>query len=141
LSNHDDTPAAAPDWPKEDIPDDALLYMRAHKSYVQNGELQPAAIRDIEGGMSVNWQKYCARAAEARRLSRVPQDNGIVSFPKAGDVRSVATKPPLTVEHTPDLERPDRSHSEIYGDKKATGVRVALLRHIRWEIRVEAPVE
>jgi hypothetical protein len=139
LCNPDDTPAG-PDWPKEDIPDGDLLYMRVHKSYFRNGQLQPAVFRDIEGGMSVNWQKYCPTAANARRLAKTPADNGIISFPTAGAVRAIATEPRLRVEHTPDFEKLDRSHAEVIGDKKAADVRVALLKLSVWEIAVDAPL-
>ena len=113
--------------------------MRAHKRYVQNGELQPAVFCDHDGGMSVSWQKY-ATAINARRRARVPHDNGIISFERAGDVRAIGT-PALRVEHAPDIETRDRSHAEVFGDKKAAGVRVALLKLFRWQISVEAPVE
>lgn len=112
--------------------------MRVHKTFAPNGNLQPGVFRDVEGGMSVNWLKYCATAADARRLSKTPADNGIVSFPSAGALRAIT---PLTVEHTPDFEKPDRSHAEVFGDKKAAGIRIALLKLARWEIQINAPVE
>jgi hypothetical protein len=132
---------AIPEWPEEVIPDDNALYMRVHKTHVQNGVLLPGVFRDVDGGMSVNWQKYCATAAAARRLAKNPKDNGVISFARAGDIRSIPTKPALQVEHKPDFEKLDRSHSEVFGDKKAAGVRVALLKLLHWEIPIEAAVE
>lgn len=44
-------------WPIESIPDSDLLYMRIHKVFVIDGELQPGVFRDHNGPMSVHWQK------------------------------------------------------------------------------------
>jgi hypothetical protein len=114
--------------------------MRVHKNFAPNGDLQPGVFRDIGGGMSVNWQRYCATAADARRLARNPGDNGVIAFPSAESIRDIATKPPLRVEHTPDRERPDQSHTEVFGEKTAA-VRHALLKLARWAIQVDEPVE
>jgi hypothetical protein len=113
--------------------------MRVHKQHFVNGVLQPGAFRDV-GGMSVNWQKYCATAVAARRLAKTPQANAVIALPRTGAVREVQTAPPLRVEHTPDFAKLDRSHAEVFGDKNAA-VRVALLKIARLEIRVEDPVE
>jgi hypothetical protein len=110
--------------------------MRVHKMHVQQGKLQPGVFRDIEGGMSVNWQKYCANATKARALAKKPADNGVISL-VAGEVRGI---PSLTVKHTPDRERNDRSHAEVFGEKTLE-VRVALVKLSKWEIPVDAPVE
>lgn len=139
MCNPDDT-GTVPDWAKEDIPDGDLLYMRVHKNFVRDGELQPGVFRDIGDGMSVNWQKYCPTAADARRLAKKPEDNGVISLSSAGAVRGIATEPPLRVEHTPDFEKPDRSHSEVFGEK-TSAVRLALLRLKTWEIAIDAAAD
>ncbi len=110
--------------------------MRVHKTYVQQGKLQPGVFLDIEGGMSGNWQKDCASAVEARALAKKPEDNGVISL-IAEAVRGI---PSLSVKHTPDRERNDRSHAEVFGEKNSE-VRVALLKLSKWEISVDAPVE
>jgi hypothetical protein len=132
LSSPDGAPPT-PDWPVEEIPDPDVLFMRVHKSYAQAGELQPGAFRDHGGGMSVNWAKYCDPAG-ARALSKTPSDNGVISFPSAGQVRAVG-EPGLRVVHEPDRERPDRSHTEVFGNKSAA-VRAALMKLFRWEIPI-----
>src|SRR5262249_4319297 len=133
LSSPNGTPPA-PNWPVEDIPDGDVLFMRIHKAFAPNGELQPGAFRDHLAGMSVNWRKYCLSPADARRLDRNPADNGVISFQSAGHVRAIG-EPKLKVVHAPDLERPDRSHTEVFGEKSAA-VRAALLKIFRWEIAV-----
>lgn len=117
-------------WPQEDIPDGDILYMRAHKHNVKDGQLMPAAIKDHGDGMSVNWQKYCATPEQARALARNPKDNGVVQF-VTGDVRSIDT---LSVEHTPDEAANDRSHTDIKGEK-TTEVRSRLSRYCQWCIK------
>ena len=112
---------ASDPWVFELIPDEDLLYMRAHKSFYRSGSLQPGVFRDIEGAMSTNWQKYCATAVEARCLARVPTDNGVVSF-SVHTLRAI----PLTVTHSPDESLPDRSHTDVIGEK-STEVRAKLL--------------
>ena len=110
-------------WPEEDIPDDNGLFMRAHRAFWQAGELQPGVFRDQGGGMSTNWARYCPTAEDCRSRATSPDDNGVVSM-LTGAVRGV----PLTVKHTPDVSRNDRSHTDVIGDKKAAGVRVKLLK-------------
>jgi hypothetical protein len=113
--------------------------MRVHKQHVQNGELQPGVFKDVDGGMSVNWQKY-STPTQARLRAKNPAVNGIIALRNAGDVRRiVAEQSPLRVEHTPEPD--DRSHTEVFGNKKAAGVRIALLDLHEWEIRVNDPVE
>lgn len=120
-------------WPAEVIPDEDTLYMRAHKSHISDGELQPGVFCDkpkVNGAMSTNWKRYCETAAHARALAKTPEDNGIISF-ITRDVRAV----PLVVNHTPDHDRGDRSHADVVG-KKTTKVRARLLKSFEWCIRL-----
>jgi hypothetical protein len=116
------------DWVSEDIPNPDVLFMRVHRQYVNDGNLQPGVFRDREGAMSTHWKKYCQRAEDARLMAKKPEDNGVVSM-VAGDVRSV----PLGVVHTPDIERRDRSHTDVRGEKSSEA-RMKLLEIVRWEI-------
>ena len=117
-------------WPKEDIPDEAVLYFRIHKWAYHGGVLNPSVFVDQEGGMSVDWAKY-SDAVACRSRARNPGDNGVVSF-NCGEVRQV---PPLTVEHEPIQTGPEmnRAHSEVLGEKDEE-VQVKLSRISRWEI-------
>lgn len=118
------------DWPKEEIPDRDALFMRVHRGYVDNGELQPGVFRDQGDGMSTNWQKYCPTPEEAWRQAKSPENNGVIKL-VVGPIRSI----PLLVEHTPDLVRRNRSHTDIKG-KKTSEVRLKLLELFEWSLLV-----
>jgi hypothetical protein len=118
-------------WPQEVIPDTDVLYMRVHKNNVKDGEVQPGAFVDHEGAMSTNWQKYCHSPVEARSKARKPIDNGVLSA-VTGDLRAV----PLVVEHTPDEQRNDRSHTDVRGEKSPE-VRLKLYDAFSWRLRIE----
>jgi hypothetical protein len=120
------------EWTREDVPNEAALFMRVHQSLIRDGEPIPGAFRDQGSGMSTNWEKYCPTPEHARQKARDPAKNGVIRF-LAGDVRAF---PPLTVEHTPDLERGDRSHTDVVGRKDAE-VRLKLLRIFKWAIRLQ----
>jgi hypothetical protein len=109
----------------EFIPDGDRLYYRVHASYYPDGELRPGVFHDVEGGMSVDWEKF-STAIQARNRARVPEMNGVVSF-VAGEVRQV----PQIVEHRP-LDD-NIAHSDIIGEKTPE-VRVKLMGIFRWEI-------
>ncbi len=100
-------------WESESIPDDAVLYMRAHRQYFRGGILQPGVFRDQQSAMSTEWQKYCDTPQEARSRAKEPKDNAIISL-IVGDVRGIQG---LTVVHTPDPERLNRAHVDVVGAK------------------------
>lgn len=107
-----------PTWETESIPDDAILYMRAHRQHFRGEAWQPGVFRDqkdAEGrpGMSAQWQRYCKSPEEARSQAKVPRDNAILAL-RVGDVRAI---PGLEVVHSPIPERNDRAHVNIFGDK------------------------
>jgi hypothetical protein len=117
------------EWPPEQIPVHAKLYMRAHKVFLYNGELAPGVFRDHQGGMSTEWDKY-STPDEVRARCKKPLENGIIEM-TAGDVIGI----PLTVSHTPDVERRVRGHTDVVGEKTPE-VRLKLLRIHRWAIRL-----
>ena len=122
-------------WPKEDIPGSDRLYMRVHRVFEVDGELQPGVFRDHppkgeDRAMSTDWSKY-ATPEETLRRAKVPSDNGVIGM-VVGEVREI---PGLKVEHSPLPE--NRSHTDIFG-KKDPEVRLRLLRICRWMIRVPA---
>jgi len=109
----------------EDIPDPDRLYYRIHRSYYPEGKLNLSVFRDIQGGMSVDWEKY-STPTETRSRANNPEANGVISM-VAVDVRSI----PQQVEHRP--SKSNVSHSEIIG-QKSPEVRLKLSRVYRWEI-------
>ena len=121
-------------WPIEEIPDTAKLYLRVHRNDINpDGSLKPGAFKnrpqDVPGsGMSTDWNKY-ASPLESRSRARNPSDNAIVSLGVAS-IRQIETQ---TVAHTPDVERRNRAHSEVFGEKNVE-VRVKLLMRYKVEI-------
>ena len=87
-------------WEKEEIPDEALLYMRVHKNQLDpTGEPIPGAFKNrprSTDGMSTDWGKY-STARECQQRARTPPDNAVLEL-KVEDVRGI---PLQTVEHTP----------------------------------------
>lgn len=112
------------------MPNGDKLFMRAHKSHIVGGDLQPGVFRDQGAGMSTSWEKY-GSAHQAHQRAKTPKDNAVISL-RAGPVREV----PQLVKHTP-IPHQDRSHTDIIGDKKAAEVRVKLLKIFAWEIPLE----
>ena len=116
-----------PPWDIEIIPDDAVLYMRAHKDHFRGGAWQPGVFRDQSDpkgnrGLSAQWQKYCNTPEDARKRAKVPQDNAIFKL-IAGDVRKING---LEVVHSPLPEHNDRAHTNIIGNK-TDSVRTSLM--------------
>lgn len=135
-------------WPKEEIPDEASLFMRLHRCFILQNDVGPNAFREHGGGMSVDWNKY-STALETRNRGRgSPLDNGVISM-IAGAVRAIEG---LVVEHAPIQENlldeigdaipSNRAHSEVLGissgsAEKKTERRLKLSRIWRWEIQIE----
>ena len=97
-------------WPKESIPNAALLFMRVHELWRRNGGVSPGAFKNHNGGMSTDWEKYAA-PEETRGRGREPERNAVVAL-AAGDVRQV---PGQVVEHTPQVD--NRAHGDVFGQK------------------------
>lgn len=124
----------ADDWRPEHIPDSDQLFMRAHRTHFRDDELLPGVFRDQGPGMSTSWEKY-RTCKQARLSAKKPEDNAIISL-GAQSTRGI----PLEVQHTPDVERQDRSHTDVSGEKTPE-VRLKLLSIFRWCIRLGDPVD
>jgi hypothetical protein len=113
-------------WPREDIPAEDHLWMRVHKNDMENEEIFPGAFRNRPkdtGGMSTDWDKY-RTAEDTRNDGRVPPENYAVIRLNVGEVRKI---PDQTVVHTPDIERQNRAHTDVFGQKHPEA-RVLLIR-------------
>jgi hypothetical protein len=128
-------------WEKEPIPDDALLYMRVHKSYLDSdGEPIPGAFRNQPtraDGMSTDWNKH-STPRECQARARTPEVNAIIILPVA-EVRKIADQ---IVEHTPihePLSGPpilNRAHTDVFGEK-STEARFHFMKIYSFAIRLE----
>ena len=110
--------------------------MRVHKNWRKSdGTAAASAFRNHGEGMSTDWEKY-ATPRDTRRRARQPEFNAVVSL----HVGSVRQLPEQQVEHTPDVERDNRAHTDVYG-KKDEEVRIKLRRIAEIVIGFDAPVE
>jgi hypothetical protein len=150
LRNYNSSDNADFDWSVEVIPGEAVLFMRAHQSYFKAGQLQPGVFTvktennqppTPDDGLSMNWQKYCPTAAEARRKAKIPARNAVVSF-IAERIRTAQLQPAITVVHSPVLDGPhrDRSHSLVKGFVESTSNRAQLMQIVHREIEFDEPV-
>lgn len=131
-------------WERENIPDDALLFMRVHKSQLDpNGEPIPGAFKNrprSTDGMSTDWNKY-STAEECRLRARTPADNVVLRL-RVDEVRQI---PLQTVEHTPKYEPAatppliNRAHTDVFGEKN-TQVRLQFMKIYKLAIRLEEPL-
>jgi hypothetical protein len=115
-------------WDIETIPDGDFVFMRAHKSFIKDGELIPGVFQNRGEGMSTDWEKYStAEQTRNRTLRSPPGDNGVIKLSVAG-IRNIEK---LSVVHEP---LPDnRAHTEVFGEK-TTKARMLLLREVNWAI-------
>ena len=97
-------------WPVEEIPDADSVFMRAHREYFREGALQDGVFQD-RGGMSVNWDKYASAETTKNQARGRPEDNAVISMPVIG-IRQIDD---LRVEHRPDMDTPNRAHSDVFG--------------------------
>ena len=78
-------------WQVEEIPGEAVLYMRVHRQKVdQTGAPKPVAFQNKPtdtDGMSTDWEKY-STPQQTRQRARKPEDNIVISL-VAGDVRAI----------------------------------------------------
>lgn len=118
---HDVVGAVGAAWPQEEVPDDAQLYLRAHRMFFYDEELAPGVFRDHGSAMSTEWDRY-STPDEALQRAKAPNDNGIVAL-RAGDVRQILGAD--SVRHTPQADC--RAHVDVVGEK-TTEVRAKLLR-------------
>lgn len=123
-------------WQPEQIPEQSSLFMRVHKTFRKSdGSAVASAFRNRGEGMSTDWEKY-ATPQETRRRAKQPGHNAVVTL----HVGSVRELPEQQVEHTPDVERANRAHTDVYGEKDEE-VRIKLRRIAEIVIGFDTPVE
>lgn len=103
-------------WEKEQIPERDSLYYRVHVAIVPDGDLHPGVFREQGDSMSTDWAKYSTPEASRGRATE-PDKNGIVEL-MAGPVRAIEG---MIVEHSPDVTRDNRAHTDIRGMSTAMG--------------------
>jgi hypothetical protein len=123
-------------WPIEDIPDVDLLFMRVHKSDIQNGNPIPGVFRNRgtgdQEGMSTDWNRHSTAEQTKLRANRPEWRGGVIEM-SVGAVRKI---PHQNVVHAP---LPDnRAHTNVKGLKsggvEGTQVRYLFMRVWRWAI-------
>jgi hypothetical protein len=122
-------------WVQEEIPDDAVLYMRAHKQHFIQGKWQPGVFKLRPEGMSTDWERY-STSAETRARAPKPLDNAVFAL-VAGGIRSEPL--PLEVIHTPNVELKDRAHTDVIGEK-STEARLKLSKLYKVAIELDDPL-
>lgn len=118
------------EFEREEIPDEDRLYMRVHKNWIRDGDLNPGTFRNNQGGMSTDWSKYSDPERTKDRVinyEKDPDNYGVLSM-NVGQVRDI---PDQVIIHKPLDE--NRSHTDVEGVKK-TRQRVLYLEIINWEI-------
>ena len=118
-------------WPIEEIPDADSVFMRAHRDYFRDGELQPGVFKPHGKGMSVNWDRYASPDQTKKQASKNRDHNAVISMPVV-EIRKIDD---FRVEHTP--APTNRAHSDVFGLPKGVQlneVRVLLLRSKTIEI-------
>lgn len=116
------------DWPKEEIPEEDLLYMRIPQALINaHGEPEPGAFinHPKDGGMSTNWSKY---STPSQTLSGARKPGAKVTQMLVGEVIGL---PGQRVEHTPDCQSMNRAHTDVFGDKTPE-VRMKFTRICKW---------
>lgn len=118
-------------WPIENIPNSAHLFMRVHKMWIQNDKIvSPGVFQNHENGMSTDWNKYSTPQETLKRVSsygKDPNNYGVIHL-NVGQVRDIPTQ---SVTHVP---LPDnRSHTNVCGEKD-TEARVKFGRIYDWII-------
>jgi len=74
--------------------------------------------------MSTDWAKYSS-PEETRQRAKNPKDNAVIQL-IAGEVRRI---PEQWIQHTPDRQRNNRAHTDVFGEKsKNPEVRLSFMR-------------
>ena len=118
------------EFEREEIPDEDRLYMRVHKNWIRDGDLNPGTFRNNQGGMSTDWSKYSDPERTKDRVinyEKDPDNYGVLSM----NVGQVLDIPDQVIIHKPLDE--NRSHTDVEGVKK-NRQRVLYLEIINWEI-------
>lgn len=120
-------------WNSEAVPDQDLLFMRIHRVWIRNGELIPGVFQNRDAGMSTDWNKY-STPEETLKRANDPSMNGVIQF-VVEDVRGI---PQQRVVHTPNRERNNRAHTDVFGEKD-TEARLKFKRISSWIIPFTNP--
>lgn len=136
--------AVAPaDWPVEEIPGTARLFVRVHQDNWRDGRPKEGAFRfrgatpTADGSLSSNWDKY-SDPEDTRVRSKEPHRNGVISL----NVGFLTDELRLRVQHSPDhcltrdpttpWVRPNRAHTDVWS-LESPEIRVLLRRECRVE--------
>jgi len=112
-------------FPIEEIPDADSVFMRAHKTYFRDGELEPGVFSAKEGpGMSVDWDKYSSPEQTKQRARKSPENNAVISL-SVGGIRKIEQ---LDVVHRPEPDNQAHSEVDLPTNEELTEVRVKLRR-------------
>jgi hypothetical protein len=108
-------------WHSETIFDTNYLFMRVHKDNIyDDGTLKPGAFRNRppeeenqRPGMSTDWDKYSS-PLDTKLRAKDPSKNAVIQMSVA-EIRNISNQ---VVEHTPNKKYNNRSHTDIFGEKK-----------------------
>jgi hypothetical protein len=107
--------AVEQNWGAEEIPDDAILYLRVRYTLVDaDGYAQVNAFRDQGEAMSMNWSKY-ATPEDTRQFSQRHPPHTYAVYAITAEV--LRAKLGLIVVHTP--RSYNRAHVDVIGEKTA----------------------
>ena len=120
-------------WEIEENPDSTRLFRRVHKNELDPEDfafIPPKIFHEIEGGISVDWEKYSTPEASKQRAKN-PEFICIAAI-QASKVRSLEA---LDVKHAPSIA--NRAHSNIIGlnlaaKAKRTKIRLKLAEYAHW---------
>ena len=112
--------------------------MRVHCGYLFDDSVPPGCFRfRAQDRESANWNKY-STAQQTQGQAARPSENGVIEL----GVSSVRAIDQLIVEHTPDISRQNRAHTDIVcpgigtDDEMKTEVRFKLKQIATWVIPV-----
>lgn len=114
-------------WPIEEIPSEDLLFMRVHRNWYTDGNLELGCFRNRPnnetGGMSTEWRQYSTPERCRPNATSPEMDNLILSL-EVEAVRKIGTvtdSPDQEVRHTPICDQPglanNRAHADVFGPK------------------------
>lgn len=118
-------------WVPEDILDTSFLFMMVHRQNYdfQKDEPFPGAFRDQGDAMSTDWDKYSTAEQTRNRAERsLPEENAVIALRVEAVRRIWDGRVLLSVDHTPDIVRHNRAHTDVRGNKKGPNVRLQLIQ-------------
>ncbi len=126
------------EWPVEDIPDTAELFMRVLHNHIEDGKPMPGAFRvrgeEEQQGMSTDWNKY-STPIETR--NRIRQDRSATEYGVLGmNVGVARSVPNQAILHAPIVE--NRAHTNVTGPigakNQKTEIRLRFMQISYWVI-------